>query len=164
MTLAEDFEDFVKLLNQYNVEYMVVGGYALAFHGKPRHTGDLDIWINVSEENAIRMLKVVNDFGLQSLGFQKEDFLTEGLISQIGYPPLRIDVLNLIDGVKFSEAILNMEKIELENDLVINYIGLNDLVKNKQVSGRRQDLTDVKTLQTLMKSKKSGFPDKPDES
>lgn len=100
------------------------------------------------------MLKVVNDFGLQSLGFQKEDFLTEGLISQIGYPSLRIDVLNLIDGVKFSEAILNMEKIELENDLVINYIGLNDLLKNKQVSGRRQDITDVKTLQKLIKSKK----------
>jgi len=155
MTLAEDFEDFVKLLNKHNVEYMVVGGYALAFHGKPRHTGDLDIWINVSEENAVRMLKVVRDFGLQSLGFKKEDFLTEGLISQIGYPPLRIDVLTLIDGVKFSEAMLNMEKIELENDLVINYIGLNDLVKNKQVSGRRQDITDVKTLQKLMKSKKS---------
>ena len=154
MTLAEDFEDFVKLLNQHNVEYMIVGGYALAFHGKPRHTGDLDIWINVSEENAVRMLKVVTDFGLLSLGFQKEDFLIEGLISQIGYPPLRIDVMNLIDGVKFSEAVLNMEKIELENDLVINYIGLNDLIKNKQVSGRRQDITDVKTLQRLIKSKK----------
>jgi len=153
MTLAEDFEDFVKLLNQHHVEYMVVGGYALAFHGKPRHTGDLDIWINVSVENAERMLNVVNDFGLQSLGFQKEDFLTEGLINQIGYPPLRIDVLNKIDGVAFSEALLNMETVALENDLVVNYIGLNELVKNKQVSGRRQDLTDVKTLQKLIKSK-----------
>lgn len=157
MTLAEDFEDFVKLLNQHNVEYMVVGGYALAFHGKPRHTGDLDIWINVSEENAKRMLKVVSDFGLQSLGFQKEDFLTEGLISQIGYPPLRIDVLNLIDGVKFSEALLNMEKIELENDLVINYIGLADFVKNKKVSGRKQDVADVKTLEKLIKNRKTNL-------
>jgi len=134
---------------------MVVGGYALAFHGKPRHTGDLDIWINVSEQNAERMLNVIHDFGLGSIGFQKEDFLTEGLINQIGYPPLRIDVLNLIDGVEFSEALLNMEKIELENELYINYIGLDDLVKNKQVSGRRQDLTDVKTLQKLIKSKKA---------
>lgn len=154
MTLAEDFEDFIKLLNHHNVEYMVVGGYALAFHGKPRHTGDLDIWINVSEKNSIKMIKVVNDFGLQSLGFQKEDFLTEGLISQIGYPPLRIDVLNLIDGVNFNEALASMEKIEVENNLVINYIGLNDLVKNKQASGRRQDITDVKTLQKIMKTKK----------
>jgi len=158
MTLAEDFEDFVKLLNQHKVEYMVVGGYALAFHGKPRHTGDLDIWINISEDNAIRMLKVVTDFGLQSLGFQKEDFLTEGLISQIGYPPLRIDVLNLIDGLTFNEAIPNMQKIELDNDLAINYIGLDELIKNKQVSGRRQDLADVKTLQKLQKNQpiKSG--------
>ncbi len=155
MTLAEDFEDFVKLLNKYNVEYMIVGGYALAFHGKPRHTGDLDIWINISDENATRMLNVVNDFGLQSLGFQKEDFLTEGLINQIGYPPLRIDVLNLIDGVEFSEALLNMQRIELENDLIINYIGLNDFVKNKEVSGRRQDITDVKTLKKLIQNKKT---------
>lgn len=154
MTLAEDFEDFVKLLNQYEVEYMVVGGYALAFHGKPRHTGDLDIWINISEENAIRMLKVVYDFGLQSLGFQKEDFMTEGLISQIGHPPLRIDILNSIDGIEFEEALLGMQKIELDNDLTINYIGLNDLVKNKQASGRRQDLTDVKTLEKIQKTKK----------
>lgn len=154
MTLAEDFEDFVKLLNRHKVEYMVVGGYALAFHGKPRHTGDLDIWINISEVNALRMLEVIDDFGLQSLGFQKEDFLTEGLISQIGYPPLRIDLLNLIDGVTFKEALRDMQKIELDNDLTINYIGLNDLVKNKQASARRQDLTDVKTLQKLQKIQK----------
>ena len=157
MTLAEDFEDFVKLLNRHKVEYMVVGGYALAFHGKPRHTGDLDIWINISEVNALRMLEVIDDFGLQSLGFQKEDFLTEGLISQIGYPPLRIDLLNLIDGVTFKEALRDMQKIELDNDLTINYIGLNDLVKNKQASARRQDLTDVKTLQKLQKVQKSSL-------
>lgn len=155
MTLAEDFEDFIKLLNLHEVEYMIVGGYALAFHGKPRHTGDLDIWINVSEENAVRMLKVVNDFGLQSLGFEKKDFLTEGLISQIGYPPLRIDVLTLIDGVEFAEAYTDRQKIELENDFTIDYIGLNDFVKNKQASGRPQDRTDVKTLQKLLKTKKS---------
>ncbi len=87
MILAEDFEDFIKLLNKHKVEYMVVGGYALAFHGKPRHTGDLDIWIGLSEQNANRILKVVKDFGLASLGFTKDDFLKEGFISQIGYPP-----------------------------------------------------------------------------
>lgn len=154
MTLAEDFEDFIKLLNLHRVEYMVVGGYALAFHGKPRHTGDLDIWINISEQNAERMLQVINDFGLQALGFQKADFMTEGLISQIGYPPLRIDVLNAIDGVEFNDAFEDVQKIALENDLSINYIGLNDLVKNKLASGRRQDRTDVKTLQKLQKTKK----------
>ena len=84
MTLAKDFEDFVKLLNHHKVEYMVVGGYALAFHGKPRHTGDLDIWINLSDKNAMLMLRVLKDFGLSSLSFTKEDFLKPGYISQIG--------------------------------------------------------------------------------
>ena len=152
MTLAEDFEDFIKLLNQHKVEYMVVGGYALAFHGKPRHTGDLDIWIDVSEHNAQLLLKVVEDFGLKSLNFKKEDFLTEGLISQIGYPPLRINLLNTIDGVEFKEALLNMQKNELENNFTVNYIGLDDLVKNKKASGRKQDITDVKTLQKIKKT------------
>lgn len=151
MTLAQDFEDFIKLLNHHEVEYMVVGGYALALHGKPRYTGDLDIWINVSEKNALLMLKAVNEFGLKSLNFQKEDFLIEGMVSQIGYPPLRIDLLNAIDGVGFEEALLNMQKVELENDFIINYIGLNELIKNKKASGRRQDLTDVKTLLKIKK-------------
>jgi hypothetical protein len=94
---------FIGLLNRHGVEYLVVGGYALALHGRPRHTGDLDIWIKVSEENAQRMLQVLKDFGLASLGFEKDDFLKEGYVTQIGYPPLRIDILNTIDGVSFQE-------------------------------------------------------------
>jgi hypothetical protein len=74
MTLEKDFEDFVTLLNTHHVDYMVVGGYALAFHGKPRHTGYLDIWIDVSENNAERLLSVIADFGMASLGIEKEDF------------------------------------------------------------------------------------------
>jgi len=153
MILAEDFEDFVRLLNHHEVRYMIVGGYALAFHGKPRHTGDLDIWIGISEANAARMLKVVENFGLKSLGFTVRDFLVEGLITQIGYPPLRIDVLNSIDGVTFEEAVEGMQQLELEDGLVINYIGLGDLVRNKEASGRSQDQTDLKTLKRLQKLK-----------
>ena len=99
MTLAQDFEDFVKLLNKHQVDYMVVGGYALAFHGKPRHTGDLDIWINSSETNAEKLVSAIKEFGLASLGLTKSDFMQEGFVTQIGYPPLRIDILNTIDGV-----------------------------------------------------------------
>ncbi len=109
MTLAKDFEDFVKLLNKHAVEYMVVGGYALAFHGKPRH--------------------------------------------QIGYPPLRIDILNSIDGVDFNEAVKHMNQIQIEMDLPINYIGLNDFIKNKQTSGRMQDLTDIQEIKKLLGKK-----------
>jgi hypothetical protein len=107
MTLAQDFEDFVKLLNKHQVDYMVVGGYALAFHGKPRHTGDLDIWINSSETNAEKLVITIKEFGLASLGLTKSDFMQEDYVTQIGYPPLRIDILNTIDGVKFENAYPN---------------------------------------------------------
>jgi hypothetical protein len=149
MTLAKDFEDFVRLLNKHEIEYMVVGGYALAFHGKPRHTGDLDIWINISDKNASRMLKVLNDFGMSSMGLKKNDFLKPGYMTQIGYPPLRIDILNSIDGVEFDDAVKQMNRIEIETGLPLNYIGLNDFIKNKQASGRIQDLADIQEIKTL---------------
>ncbi|MEO5998018.1 MAG: DUF6036 family nucleotidyltransferase [Chitinophagaceae bacterium] len=158
MTLAQDFEDFVKLLNRHKVEYMIVGGYALAFHGRPRHTGDLDIWIGISESNAARMLKVIKDFGLGSLGFTKIDFLKEGFVSQIGYPPLRIDILNSIEGVEFNNAYKNRLSINLDT-IRVDYIGLRDFIKNKQSSGRARDLADIKDIQldpgTIIKKAKN---------
>jgi len=129
---------------------LIVGGYALAFHGKPRHTGDLDIWISISDDNAQKMCNVIRDFGLASLELEKADFLEAGLITQIGYPPLRIDILNEIDGVNFDEAYKDKLVIDIDG-LQINYIGLNDLIKNKTASGRSQDITDIKT--TLKKNK-----------
>jgi predicted nucleotidyltransferase len=154
MILAKDFEEFVKLLNRHEVEYMVVGDYALAFHGKPRHTGDLDIWIGISENNANKMLQVLKEFGLTSPGFKKEDFLKPGYVTQIGYPPLRIDILNSIDGVEFRKAIQNMLRLEVDSDFMINYIGLNDFVKNKKASGRSQDLADIQEIKKLRQFKK----------
>lgn len=147
MTLDPDFEEFIKLLNQFEVAYMVVGGYALAFHGKPRYTGDLDIWIGISDDNASKMLLVLKEFGFGLLGFEKEDFLKENLINQLGYPPLRIDILTSIDGVSFEEAYQHKQIIEIE-DWKANYIGLNDFIRNKQASGRLQDLADVKVLES----------------
>ncbi len=149
MILEKDFEDFVQLLNKYKVEYMIVGGYALALHGKPRHTGDLDIWINVSEDNAKKLIQVINAFGMASLGLKKEDFLQHGYISQIGYPPLRIDILNSIDGVAFEEAKKEMQQTKVAEDLTINFIGLAAFLKNKQASGRKQDIADIKEIKKL---------------
>jgi len=139
-------------LNKYDVNYMIIGGYALAFHGRPRHTGDLDIWIDVSEENAHKIFNVINEFGLASLGLKIEDFLEKGIITQIGYPPLRIDILNEIDGVEFNEAYQNKLIIDIDG-LPISYISLDDLIKNKQVSGRQRDLSDVSELNKLKKNK-----------
>jgi len=150
MNLEQDFEDFVNLLNKHNVNYLIVGGYALAFHGKPRHTGDLDIWIEISNGNAGKMCNVLSEFGMASLGMEKDDFLQKGAITQIGYPPLRIDILNEIDGVDFKEAYDHKSIIDIDG-LIINYIGLDDLIKNKTASGRSQDLTDVNALKKLKK-------------
>ena len=151
MTLDKDFEDFVVLLNKHEVDYMIVGGYALAFHGKPRHTGDLDIWIDISDGNARKMLNTIIEFGMGSLGMEKKDFLQKGIITQIGYPPLRIDILNEIDGVNFKEAYPNKLIIDVDG-LQVNYIGLDDLIKNKKVSGRHQDISDVNELNKLKKN------------
>jgi predicted nucleotidyltransferase len=150
MTLAQDFEDFIKLLNKHQVDYLVVGGYALAFHGKPRHTGDLDIWINSSESNAEKLVNVIQEFGLASLGLSKFDFMQEGYVTQIGYPPLRIDILNTIDGVKFENAYPNKLLVDV-NGIEVRYIGLKEFIENKTASGRSQDIADLKEIKKLIK-------------
>ncbi|MDB5231476.1 MAG: nucleotidyltransferase family protein [Chitinophagaceae bacterium] len=151
MILEKDFEEFIQLLNKHSIEYLVVGGYALAFHGRPRHTGDLDIWIKISEKNASKLIKVISEFGMSSLQISKEDFLKEGYMTQIGYPPLRIDILNSIDGVGFDEAYKNRQVIE-EAGLNILYIGLEDLIKNKKAAGRKQDIADIAELKKKKKN------------
>ena len=141
----QDFIEFIELLNAYNVEYMVIGAHALAFHGRPRHTGDLDIWINPSIENAERMLKVIDEFGFASLGLKKEDFQNDNYVTQLGYPPLRIDILNAISGVEFGEAYSNRINTEVDG-LQINFINIDDFIANKKASGRKKDLGDIASL------------------
>lgn len=153
MILARDFTDFVDLLNKHEVEYMVVGGYALGFHGEPRTTGDMDIWIECTKGNAAKIVTVVNDFGMSSLGLQEQDFLEPGIVTQIGYPPLRIDILNEIDGVKYKEAIKDKQYFK-EGKLTIPFIGRNDFIKNKEAVGRKKDLKDVKKIKPKLIEKK----------
>jgi hypothetical protein len=141
----QDFIDFIELLNQHEVAYMVIGAHALAFHGRPRHTGDLDIWINPSTENAIKMVAVLKDFGFGSLGLTEADFLKTNYVTQLGYPPLRIDILNAISGVEFVEAYKN--KIEGEVDgLQISFINIAEFIQNKEATGRQKDLGDIASL------------------
>jgi predicted nucleotidyltransferase len=153
MKLEKDFSDFVELLNQHGVEYMVVGGYALAFHGEPRFTGDMDIWIDVNASNAEKMVQVMHDFGAASLGFTREDFMDEGIIKQIGQPPLRIDILGAIDGVNYRDA--EKDKMFFNSaGLKIPFIGVKDFIKNKEAAGRKKDLQDVKKLKPKLIQKK----------
>lgn len=146
MTLDTDFKDFIELLNKHSVQYLVVGGYAMAAHGRPRYTGDLDIWIEISDGNATKMVTVIDEFGFSSLGFVKADFLQENIVGQIGYPPLRIDILTVIDGVGFEEAYQHKRTISVDN-VEMAFIGLNQLIANKKASNRSQDLADLASLQ-----------------
>lgn len=124
----------------------------MAFHGKPRFTGDLDVWINVSEDNAFKMVSVIDDFGFASSGFTAEDFVKPNLINQIGYPPLRIDILTSIDGVEFEEAYSVKLEIQLDEGTKVYYIGLDELIKNKKASGRKIDIADVSDLEKKSKN------------
>lgn len=143
----KDFKEFVELLNANEVEYLVVGGYAVSFYGYPRYTGDLDIWINISKENIQKALKVIDDFGLASIGLTEKDFINPNTIIQFGFPPIRIDILLSIDGINFEEAFRNKNKINF-NGLDINFIDIDDLIVNKKASGRYKDLDDIEHLKS----------------
>jgi hypothetical protein len=146
MVFEDDFIDFINLLNIHKVQYMVVGAHALAFHGRPRHTGDLDIWIKPSIENASKMILVLDDFGFGSLGLKVEDFMRENYVTQLGYPPLRIDILNSISGVSFDSA--NNNKILGDFDgVTIPFINISDFILNKRAISRAKDLGDIDSLQ-----------------
>lgn len=141
-----DFKEFVELLNQHKVKYLVTGGYAVGIYGHPRYTGDIDFWVESSEENGEKLVQVFEDFGLKSFGVRVKDFTKPDQIIQIGYPPFRIDLLTSIDGVVFKEAYSRRNVINLDN-MPVNFIGLEDLKKNKKAAGRGKDLDDLQNLE-----------------
>jgi predicted nucleotidyltransferase len=144
--LSSDFREFIRLLNNNEVKYLVVGGYAVGIHGHPRYTGDLDIWLLPDKENAFKSLKSLDEFGFGSLEITETDLMKEGTVIQLGQPPLRIDLLNSIDGVSFHECYPNKKTVSIDG-LEVNFIGYNDLIKNKKATGRHQDLGDIENLQ-----------------
>ena len=144
--LSQDFKEFLKLLDKHKVEYLVVGGYAVAFHGHPRYTKDIDIWINHDEGNAGQLIKVLVEFGFASLGLKTTDFTEPGNIIQLGYPPSRIDLLTSVSGLKFNEAFERKITHNL-GGTNINFICLDDLKTNKKETGRHQDMADLENLE-----------------
>lgn len=131
---------------------MVVGGYALAFHGLPRMTGDMDIWINLTAKNATKLVKVIDEFGFSSLGLTKVDMLEKGIVTQLGYPPLRIDIMNEIDGVDFSAAYKD-KQLYKQGSLSLYFIGVKDFIKNKESVARTKDIQDIVQLNKKIKQK-----------
>lgn len=146
MVLNKDFKEFIELLNANDVKYLIVGGYAVGFHGYPRYTKDLDVWILVSYENAENVYNVLHQFGFGSVGLRKEDFLQPDEFVQLGYPPNRIDIVTSCDGVEF-ETCYESRKQLIVDGLVINFIDLENLKKNKKASARPQDLADIDNLE-----------------
>ncbi len=146
MDLDQDFNEFVQLLLANDVRFLIIGGYALAAHGAPRYTGDLDTWLWVNDDNANRVLVVLESFGFGSLNITREDLLNPNTVIQLGYPPHRIDLLTGIDGVGFDEAWNRRVEFEI-NGRRVPFISREDLITNKRAVARPQDLADVAKLE-----------------
>lgn len=147
--LNKNFQEFIGLLEKHAVEYLVVGGYAVGFHGFPRYTGDLDIFIGISERNSKSILKVFSEFGFSDLGLTPEDFQQEEMVVEIGRAPLKIQVLTGIDGVTFRECFEDREFLELGKELKVPFIGIDALLKNKAASPRAKDKIDLEELRRI---------------
>lgn len=153
--LQSDLNEFVTLLNSRKVEYLVVGGYAVAFHGHPRFTGDIDFLVRATPENAQRLLDVLHEFGFGSLNLCLEDLTTEGRVVQLGRPPNRIDLLTRISGVTFEEAWAGRVGGSLGAHRV-DFLGWDALIQNKTATGRDKDRADVTKLLSIAASRKGG--------
>ena len=145
MILNPDFKEFVRLLNEHEVRYLVVGGYAVTFHGHPRYTKDIDIWLWLEPTNAARIVQMLDDFGFGSLGLSAEDFLEPNQVIQLGYPPSRIDLTTSLTGVDFETCYPERLTIDIDG-VELSVIDLENLKKNKRATGRLQDLADVEAL------------------
>jgi len=143
--LPADFKEFLRLLNAHKVEYLLIGGYAVGYHGYPRATADMDIWVAVHPVNAERIVAALKEFGFDLPDLSPELFLREWQIIRLGAPPVRIEIATTISGVEFPECYA--ERIEDTLDGVpANLISLKHLKQNKKASGRHQDLADLEHL------------------
>jgi hypothetical protein len=147
--LNSDFRDILFAFCEEKVEFMLVGAYAVAAHGLPRATGDIDLWVKCTEENAKRVINALRRFGAPLSDLSEKDFLTSGTVVQLGVAPRRIDILSSITGVEYSEAERGQRMIELEG-LRIPVIGISDLIRNKKAVGRPQDQVDAARLEEML--------------
>jgi len=145
MEVKEDYRELLALLNAHEVDYVVVGGYALAFHGAPRFTGDLDILIKPDPENARCIVEALDEFGFQSSGLNPEDFQSPDNVIQLGYPPVRIDIITSLTGVSSDEVFSGRIKAKY-GGIPVYFIGREQFITNKRATGRKRDLADLESL------------------
>ena len=143
--LPEDFRDFLNLLNKNEVEYLLLGGWAVGIYGHPRATGDMDIFIAIEDLNVSKMMKTLNEFGLSD--FSPELLMTPGNILRMGHPPLRIEIINQASGIEIFDC-YKRRKIITVDGINISLISKDDLIINKKASGRFKDLADVENLES----------------
>lgn len=143
-----DFRDLLAALFARSVRFLIVGGYAVTFHARPRFTKDLDVWVDPSAENAPRVVAALIDFGapLQAHGVTARDFTIPGTIYQIGVPPNRVDILTAIEGLVFAPCWERRASASFA-DVPVAYLSRADLIVNKRTVGRPQDLEDVRELE-----------------
>lgn len=145
MEIQEDYKELLELFNKHNVDYVIVGAYALAFHGCPRYTGDLDILIKPDINNAEKIIKAIKDFGFESLGLKSDDFTEKERIVQIGVVPVRIDIITSLTGLMW-EQVENNKVSSNYGDTKVYFIGKNELISNKKALNRHKDLADIEAI------------------
>jgi len=143
--LPPDFKEFLKLLNAHQVEYLLIGGYAVGYHGYPRATADMDIWTAMNPANAEKIVAVLKEFGFDHPELSPETFLKEWQIIRMGVPPVRIELATTVSGVNFSEC-YDERVVDVLDGVKVNLISLKHLKANKKASGRHQDLADIENL------------------
>ena len=145
INLPLDFKEFLKLLNEKGVRYLLIGGYAVGYHGYPRATGDMDVWIAIHPENAQKMVAVLKDFGFDNPELTPELFLQKNKIIRMGHPPMRLEISTGISGVEFEEC-YNSRVVDMLDGVEVNIIDLPHLKANKKAAGRLKDLADLENL------------------
>ncbi|MDO8525200.1 MAG: hypothetical protein Q7S07_01770 [Candidatus Omnitrophota bacterium] len=153
MKIEKDYEDLLRLFNKHKARYCVVGAYALAFHAMPRYTKDMDILVKTGIENGRKIIKALDEFGFKSLKLRAEDFDREGAVIQLGYEPIRVDLLTSIEGVDFEEVWKNRARGSYGKGK-ISFIGMNELIKSKKAVWRKQDEADLEILRAVKMRKK----------
>jgi len=143
--LPKDFSEFLNLLNSKQIEYLLIGGWAVGYYGYPRATGDMDIWVSRKKENAEKLIKAFKEFGFDVPDLSIDLFTKENQVTRMGVPPLRIEVLTTISGVTFDNCFAN-RKVAIVDYIKINLISLEDLKKNKAAANRYRDLDDLEKL------------------
>jgi hypothetical protein len=144
--MNQDFLDLLRALSARDVRFLIVGAYALAVHGRPRATGDLDVWIEATPDNATRLMAALADFGAPLDQVTARDFSAPGIVFQMGLPPYRIDILTELSGLTFEEAWPTRMRAAFGPDLEVDYIGRDAFIRNKRATGRAKDLGDIEGL------------------